>query len=203
MRVVVGTESVQREVLYGGTDGSVIDRLQERLHQGTEMLTDAGRRIMDRAVDVFNRYSSHDAVRRARRAIRSISVAIGGDSIASLDDMLGLQLASPRNQRFIMAEPETRRRYLDQRVDGYSDSYINRHFDRVGRDHYDYRLATNGMVVETEEAFSVTHYQQELAEWDEPLTKDNQFDINRNFAKCRAALTAGLEDHTSRFGNML
>ena len=45
-----------------------------------------------------------------------------------------------------MSHPQVRQHYLDQNLDGYSDSYSNVFGKEVGKEDYNYRRATNGVI---------------------------------------------------------
>lgn len=200
-------EMVGDELIYGRRSYELIEAVGNRLNNYTEVLTEAGAAFMSRARETFDRFSGHEAVRKARRALRSIGNYMQPDAILDIDSVSGLQLAKPRMQRYIMADPMARRMYYEQRIEGYGDSYVDRHQGYVGEAHRDYRLMTQDMiryetVNEKERAF-VTHFIEEIREGEEVPSLPERFDIQRSLTTLRRAFTLGGEDPTSRFGAML
>lgn len=98
-----------------------------------------------------------------KAAIRSIEGQdlVDPNTIQNICNSNMLHTANPTTQRYIMAMPELRELYHKQRVDGYSATYHDSEPGCVGKDHYDYRRVTDGVIIETEDSSTLTHYFQE------------------------------------------
>lgn len=207
--IYADSDLVSEELVYGRQSYDMIEALSQGIGRYSEVLTDAGAQFMARSREVFERYAGHNAIRNARRALRGVTGFLAPDVITDLDNLIAIQLAKPRMQRFIMADIETRRRWMDQRIEGYAESYEDRFPGFIGHDHYDYRISTDGMVlhIEDEEGnlkrLEVTHFWQELLAEDDLLSLTEKFDIQRTRSALRAAYRLNGEDPTSRFGAMM
>jgi hypothetical protein len=113
----------------------------------------------------------------ARNAIRSARGLLTPNVIQPLVSYEEFQIAQPVMQRYIMAQPDIRQLFFDQRCDGFSDTYVDQQPGKIGETHYDYRRVMNGMMVEEGEDFVVHHYLDELREGDRELTFHEQVDI--------------------------
>ena len=107
-------------------------------------------------------------------------------------------------QRWIMANPDVRKLYHEQRIDGYSDTYEDIHENSIGESHYDYRRVMNGIVVDNDDeeadyGWSSVTYFEDLAEEDRELRIDEQYDILSSWHYLQRYLAVGKEDPTSLF----
>jgi len=88
---------------------------------------------------------------------------------AAIDTFEGLQQASLTMQRWIMCHPELRQLYVDQNVDGYSDTYRPLYGKEVKENDYDYRRVMDGVIVDSNDSFKYSFYMDELIGADREL----------------------------------
>lgn len=81
-----------------------------------------------------------------------------------------LQTANLTMQRWVMTHPKVKQMYIDQNIDGYSDSYKNITGKTVGENDYNYRLVMDGAVIPTEDGWTVKHHLEDLQIGDKELT---------------------------------
>lgn len=86
-----------------------------------------------------------------------------------LTSFVALQNANATMQRWVMAHPDVRQLYLDQNIDGYSDSYQNVFGKETGEDDYNYRRVMDGVMQDEGDATVVRHYFEDLMEGDREL----------------------------------
>lgn len=147
-------------------------------------MTDMGNRFVERAKELYEKAYDSKAIQAARATLRAVKGLFHPNAIVPLESIDELRGAQPAMQRYLMANPETRQMYFDQRIDGYSDSYVNIHGKAIGDDHYDYRRVQQGMVTfnddkpEEPEWSSVT-YCEDLLHGDRELVMEEQLDIQR------------------------
>lgn len=160
--------------------------------------------LVEKALGVYERINSSEALRYARAVSRQMVSVWDQDVIRPLRSTGELQTAKLQMQRWIMAQPDIRQRYHEQRCDGYSDQYVDLHEGKVGEQHYDYRRATNSLVLEDAEGneFSTTYF-EELVEGDRELDLMEQNDIMVSWEQVKIALKANSEDPTSRWNARL
>ena len=160
---------------------------------------------MSQARDMYERMSGSQAARMLRAVSRSVRNFWQIDDIRVLTDIDQFQHAAPKMQRWIMAEPTVRTLYHKQRLDGYSESYVDIDPQGIGESHYDYRRAMDGIVVVNEDAkgndpeYVADNYMDELLPEDADLTLEEQSDILLAWEHAKAHILRRKEDPTSRF----
>lgn len=191
--------------IYGVPSQQAVDAVREQFYQGWENLTDMGKQFVQDAAAFVEDNTSHESLRRIRALARKTQHIWDDDIIRPLTDIGAVQHAQPEMQRWIMACPEVRTAYHANRLDGYSDSYKDYEPGAVGEAHHDYRVATDGLMLEQEDGSSCfTSYWD--SSWDDAtdnLDIQEQADIQTSWDMARAAIKAGREDPTSRFNNRL
>lgn len=172
--------------------------VQRQFEQFSNTLTDAGRRFMENAKQVYQQIVESDAANLARLAIRNAKALFQGNHILPLLDIDTLQTASTLMQRYIMAQPDIRALYHDSRCDGYSDTYVDLHPTKTGESHYDYRRVMQHMVQDTEEGWFVKSWAEDLVEGDRELNFDEKscilqtWDVVKMFVKAQGVAPPGV-----------
>lgn len=204
MRLAFGSDSEFDALVYGQSNPSTVNFLQNQIEQVSTMLSDAGRTFMDRGKAAFEHFNSAAAIQFARDAVRSVVGMFDVQQIHHIDSLDAMMKANTIMQRWIMANPNARERYLNQTIDGYSDTYTNVHGQDVGHDHYDYRRATDGFMVFDDECdWKAVEYVEELKEGDRDLIWEEQCDIRRVWDKMDLLFALGKDDPTNPSGGML
>lgn len=81
-----------------------------------------------------------------------------------------LQQANFTMQRWIMSHPEVRNLYLQQNIDGYSNTYKNVFGNEVGEADYNYRRVMDEVLVSNDDdVWQVKYYSEDLLEGDKEL----------------------------------
>lgn len=127
------------------------------------------------------------------------------DGIHHLGTVEELAQASVEMQRWIMAHSVLRKQYLENTIDGYSKSYIAPETEALGIDFYDYRRATDTIVM-TEilelddkpvETLQATTYFEDLLEGDVVLSIDDRFKIQATHESIDHLLANQCDDFTA------
>ncbi len=190
---------------YSQPHASTLRFLTSQFENATSALMNAGQAFVEQARQAFEQISGSHAMRTLRAAGRAIRNAWQLDEIRPMRDIGEFQHALPIMQRWIMAEPTTRKLYHQQRIDGYSDSYVDLEPGRIGEEHYDYRRVMDGILVvqetDDEEAttWTATTYMEELLPDDVDLELDQQMDILKAWDWLRAHIAQRGDDPTSRY----
>lgn len=173
----------------------MLDSYNQRVSQNFQV---AERQFSDKMRDVFARVDESEAMRLARAVGRKIRNFWSTEDIHPLTNIGMAQHASVTMQRWVMAEPTVRKMYHEQKVEGYVDSYVDVHGQVYGSNHYDYRRATQGLIVETpEEGWQAATYMEDLLEGDRELLLDEKADIQATWEFIRGALKRKKDDPTS------
>lgn len=201
-----GSVNVFTDAMFAQTHPATLQFLQQQLEAPTMVIDSMRQTFMSAAQNAFEAMHGSTAMRLARAALRGVENYWQANVIQPLYDIGAFQHATPVMQRWVMAEPLVRERYLQQRVDGYHDTYVNIHGTDVGPDHYDYRRVMNGVVVFDEETdnieeqgWSATTYFDEIMPEDRELTIEEQDDILTTWQHVRDHILRGKEDPTSRW----
>lgn len=170
----VGDQDTYSALVYQEHHPGTLRYLQHQVEQPTAALSETTRAFMDQAKEMYERFSSSDAMRRVRAAGRYISNVWKRDVIRPLNDLGELQHAPLAMQRWLMAYPEIRTMYHQQQCDGYGETYVDAEPGLVGSRHSDYRAVMSGIVVmdEENETWSSTQY------FDSRLDDDDEVDLD-------------------------
>ncbi len=159
-------------------------------------LTQAGRDFMNAGVQQYRKINDHAAIKAARTVLRHTVNFHQPNTVYELLDLTSIRTTQGVMQRYVMAEPQIRTEYIKQRIDGYSDNYIDVHDGAMRHDHYDYRRVMDGMVVETDDSWVVNTYAHDTLGNDaDELTLDEKVNIISTWEFAKMCLEAG-EDPT-------
>lgn len=193
------------DIMGGGIpDDSARQWLAQKSEMVRSTLSTAGQVFFEKARSLYDIVSESQALQMLRNLKGRSDDVWSSNQISYLHTLEQLQTAGPIMQRWIMAEPELRTRYIDQTVDGYSDTYVNYHGDVVGDRHYDYRRVMTGVVqVEEDRDFIIQHFSDYMSEDEKELDFYQKIDILNTWDKVRHYLEEGGEDPTSVYGAQL
>ena len=198
-------------VMAGGADGfhtsifgtqhpGTLAFIERSLSDATSTLTEAGQRFMAGARELYERFSSSEAMRLMRAAARAAQHLGQSNTIRFLADIGALQQAPPVMHRYIMAEPTVRKLYHEDRCEGYAGMYDDVSPGDVGESHYDYRRVMQNMVTfESDGGWTATTWGEDLHDGDYELSFEEKCDMLDSWWAVREYLKAGGEDPTSRF----
>jgi len=168
------------------------------------MLHEAARSFFTLGGDIYKTIDASEAMRMYRAVGRKISNTFISDGIVQVPDIGGLQHASLKMQRFIMAEPTTRTLFHKNSCDGYSDTYVDLDPGLVGREHYDYRRATDGVYMASDAGvLTATTWSEKYRDGDKPLSAEEKADVQLTWALQRKLILMGKEDPTDKYNGSL
>lgn len=141
----------------------------------------------------------------AEALMRQTNHMFDPNAIRPLYTLAELQTAKPTMQRWIMACPDVREMYHNNQIDGYSGTYEDAQPGMIGVQHYDYRMATTGMVAlneETEDWKSTTYFEEPIGE-DRDLSFLDKVDIMISWSQIQHQMRTQQYDPTSVWNNKL
>lgn len=192
------------DVAGGGfVDDGVKDWLTQQSQVARQNLGSAGSQFFDWARSAYEMVTESQAMQMLRNLRHQHENMWVGDDVHRLSSMESYQTAGMVMQRWIMANPTLRNMYLNQEVDGYSDTYVNYGGDAVGAAHYDYRRVMSGVVEADVEGYTCCVYVEQLPEDEVKLHDKQRLDIIRTWNNIERALELGEEDPTSPYGAQL
>lgn len=192
-------------MLYPEPNVNTQNYIRNQIDRYSETLTEVGRNFMKTSKEVYDRFNDINAVRLAKSALRSAHGLFHDDSIQALNTLERLRMAQPVMQRWIMAEPTIREIYHQQRCDGFSDSYVDLHPNQIAKGHYDYRVVTDGIILESDnedDPWTSITYSEELETGDRELDIIEKADILSTWDITKMFIGEG-EDPTNMFGGKL
>lgn len=201
MQVIDGGSQTFDALAYGDPHPGTVAFFQNQMENLSQYAGQVGEQFIQSAQDLYSRFNHSTAMRYARAAKRSLGSIFQNDAVRQLASIAELQQAPPVMQRWIMAEPTTRKMYHRQMVEGYEGSYKDAFPNDVGESHYDYRRVMDGLVVDDPdtEDWVATTYLDEIFEGDHELEIDQQADIFYTWKMTKARILHGGSDPTSRW----
>lgn len=127
-----------------------VDYMRGQFQATAQLLDPAMQQFAAQAYKVFEDTHSAEALERQRRIqLEYQGVGLGSQTVilpvATLDEFCS---ATPYMQNWIMAHPGAAQLHIDQRLDGYSDTYVSPCPDLAGIHNPYYRAVTNGVHVD-------------------------------------------------------
>ncbi len=199
MHVSLGTDLI--DVFAGGRLGQGTKAyFNERAAEVRATVSGAAAQFFDQARTLYQVIDASAATQILRNLKVKVDTTWQSNEILNLQTLQELQTAAPVMQRWIMAQPDLRSKYLHQEVQGYGESYVNYQGDAVGRRQYDFRRVTDGVVFENDEGYHFTDYRENLAEDDVELSLHQKVDILKTWKQIEHYLHEADEDPTSPEG---
>lgn len=203
MNLAFGAADAWSAAVYGETNPSTAAFLANQFNNFSNVVTDAGRKFYQAGLDAFNHFNGSEAMRFARKVVSAINGAFDTPYIHEYQTLEQMQNASTLMQRWVMANPTIRGLYHRQLCDGYSETYTDVAPGCIGDQHYDYRVATQGLINYGEDdGWKTTIYFEELKEGDRDLLLEEQVAIQHTWSALEALAALG-EDPTSPTGGKL
>lgn len=204
MNLAFGASDAWAAAVYGEAHPDTVSFLQNQFTAlGGAMknsLTEVGQRFFNAGLDAFNHYNGAEAIRFARKVISKLDGGFESEYIIPCTSLELLRSASLVNQRWIMAHQEIRQRYLDQRCDGYSETYTSPDPQGIGAKHYDYRRAMDGLLQTVGEDDVFVNYLDELREGDRDRTIGEKAAIQYTWQAIDLIRAMTNEDMTNKQG---
>jgi hypothetical protein len=199
--LIEGGQDFFDALAFGMPHQGTINFLNDHLATASTNLSQSAANYFATIGDAFARVDFNKTAHIVRMAHRKVKSIWQNDDIRPLYALAELQHAQPQMQRWIMAEPTTRSLFHKQQIDGYSDTYVDMQPGKVGVQHYDYRRAMNGLVVETESGgWTATTFMDQLLPNDRALTLGEQIDVQDTWNAMRERIKRKKEDPTSKYG---
>lgn len=190
---------------YGNPHPGTLTYIRQKFDTLSTTLTDVGAQFMADARSKWNEFMGSDALRRARAVKEKL---LGGmylrNEVQTYSGIGQFQSATPMMQNLIMSEPSVRQMFYDQRIDGYSGSYVDPNPGLIGWDDPVYRSVMNGVAVDDKEHdFHIRVVLDDLPEGVAKLAIDQISNALNTFATARSFIEAGMEDITSLTGGWM
>lgn len=189
MAIIVSSSDAGMDyAMYGDKSHFVAGYIQQQLQQMPVYGSDYQNRIHQSMQSSYG-YLTDTSIRHGIvQSLRNAGVDLGENFIVELKTFEELQKANLTMQRWVMADPFVRQLYLDQNIDGYSQTYINTSGKYVGERDYHYQLVMSGVPVEVGDGRTLTkfyHAEEDLREGDRKLSHHDKIAIQRTWTNAR------------------
>lgn len=205
MQVLTGGETEFDGLMYGDKHPGTMGFLQSQLGGSfSNTLTDVGKQMYSTLGQMFEQFNGSHAMQLVKSVRRKVVGMFEQDVIKPLFEIEEIQQATLNMQRWIMAQPQLRQLYHDQRCDGFSTSYVDYQPDSIGVKHYDYRRVMDGLATEDEDGtLVINHYYDEDFPDDAELSLQDKVDVINTWDRIKQFLDKGEFDPTSKLGERL
>lgn len=203
MPVINSSYETLGSVLFGQPTQDAInyfEGVRDKVAQRTDIF--AGDFIANTKSVFENIYSSR-AMELARAAINKAGALFSPDIVKELITLTDFQTAKPQMRRIMMANPVIRQRWMDNRCEGYGESYVDFEPGAIGENHYDYRRVMDGIVHEVDGESRVKVYFEELREGDVAYSASERIDAVSSWRNCENMMLLAAKDPTSEWNSDL
>lgn len=166
------------KMLYGDRSNFLTTYLQNQMQQLTPAFNAMGQKLYDSLMTSYNYVTDKLTQYSIRNELSSVGIQYLDNYYQELLDWTALQNANVTMQRWVMSHPTLRQHYIDQNLDGYSDTYVNISGKNVGKEDYNYRRAMNGVM--TDDGYSL--YFEDLMPGDRELDHYEKDIIQNTFS---------------------
>lgn len=156
-------------VLYGNKSDLMNNYLVQQLQQVRPAFNEFSQRIYQNLQNSYNFINDKMVQYGLLNQLQSQGVQVVDNYYAELNSFTAIQNANLTMQRWVMSHPEVRQLYLDQNLDGYSETYKNVFGKGVGEQDYNYRRVMDGVVQDNDNGWVIKHYIEDLMPGDKEL----------------------------------
>lgn len=201
MRAISGNADSFSAAIGSVPTKRVIRRLDTMYDNFSSRLSGRSRDFYERGRErTRNRTLTVDKFKRKARAVkRATQNLFRNNDIRELVDIGEFQHAPSKQVRFLMAEPSVRRRFHNNRCNGFDTRYYDLQHNVVGDDHYDYRIMYDGHYQKRDDGtFSANIYPELYRNGDDELDFEDKADLISSNLRIKWFMDQGDEDPTSR-----
>lgn len=169
-------------MLYGNKSNILNNYLMQQMQRVQPTFNEFSSRIYNALQNSYNFVNDKMIQYGILNQLNQQGVQVQDDYFRELLSFQDLQQANLTMQRWVMSHPQVRQYYLDQNIDGYSDTYNNVFGKGVGEADYNYRRVMDGALVDNDDdTFTIKWYNEDLLEGDVPLNHYQQVRIRNTY----------------------
>lgn len=189
--------------LFGQQTNSFKEYLHNSLNNYTAQIAPHAAGIVEAVTTRFAEQMSTGAQRKIEAFRNKVAATWQADMVKVLGDVGQIQQAPDSMVRWVMAQPDIRQHFIEGRCEGYGDRYVDNNPGGVGLNHYDYRVATSGVVMQEDDAFVVRNHYEHLYEEERELTLLEKNAIQVTWETMCASMETDITDPTSEWNAVL
>jgi hypothetical protein len=161
--------AAMKMMLYGDKSNFIGNYITQQMQQLAPAFNEFSNRVYQNLQSSYNYVTDQLTRRGLMNQLQQQGVQVLDNYFMELTSFTQLQNANLTMQRWVMCIPEVNQLYLDQNIDGYSETFKNINGNGVGDNNYSYRLATDGLIQDTENGFMYKHHIEDLLPGDREL----------------------------------
>lgn len=170
MGIVINTPEAGIDyMLYGDRSNVVSDYLYSQMQALPQTFTGLGQRVQKALSDSYSFVTDKLTKYGIMSQITSSGASIADNNFNALYSYDSLVNANLSMQRYVMSHPQLKQLYVEQNIDGYSDTYVNLTGKDIGDNDYNYRMVMDGVLTSDKDQWVVKHYIQDLLPGDKEL----------------------------------
>ena len=198
---ITGDTNTFRALAYGRPDLLTLDWCRQQEQQHLMMLDPVVRANYEAMAGTVFGAIDYEGIASMARALRNQSEGVWlVNDIIPLTTIGEMQNPPPVMVDWIMANPDVRDLYHQQRIAGYDEYHIDHDPGCIGVDHYHYRRVVNGIFEENKAGEMVAvEWLEDLRKPTDDLLFAEQLIIQGVWDEMSKVLAEGNADPTSRF----
>ncbi len=157
-------------VLYGNKSSALSTVLQNQLAYIQPGFNDFSNRVYQNLQNTYNFIHDKMVQYNILREVQGEGIEAVDNYFYECNSFAMLQNANTTMQRWIMSHPQVRQYYLEQNVDGYSNTYQNVFGKDIGIEDYNYRRVMNEVLIDGDDSWKVQYFEEDLMPNDKELT---------------------------------
>lgn len=188
--IINGDATTFHTLLYGVPDNKVLNYLETQMTSLNNYIGEKSNWLLDRGREIYNTFSSSDAIRRIKENIFINGTSVNGNTITPLqyDDIFN---PSPIMKRYTMVCPDLYSLYRKQRCNGYNGVFVD--VDPTVTEpewKLDYMAVNNGICrTDKEELYAEIFCSEDL----EDLSFSEQVAIRQSWKLASKIMALGLD----------
>lgn len=194
INMIDGSRELEEALLYRPPSRQLATYLQDNFSSAMENIRSKSSAFMNRISDLYHRYTSDEAIIRAKDVLHNSSTYLHDDIITRTNyhDLNNTTLAT---QRYIMASPEIGKLHKRNMIHGYQDTFKDFEDGVYGEDRTDYMRVMDGILQfdeETGEAYYNKYYFVDET-GDMELTDNEKYSIIESWKQVSYYLAQGID----------
>ena len=202
-QVLTLSEPALELMLYGSKAGIMNNYLQRQMQNIQPAFNEFSNRIYNTIQTSYNFINDKLTQYGLLNELQQNGVQALDNHYQELHSFTDLQNANFTMQRWVMAHPQVRQLYIDQNLDGYSNSYENVFGKNQGEQDYNYRRVMDGALESTDDRWVYKHYlddilpgDKDLDHYEKSIIRNTYDTIAHVLATCNFDFTNPSPEHT-------
>ena len=202
-QVLTLSEPALELMLYGSKTGIMNNYLQRQMQTIQPAFNEFSNRIYNTIQTSYNFINDKLTQYGLLNELHQNGVQALDNCYQELHSFTDLQNANFTMQRWVMAHPQVRQLYIDQNLDGYSNSYENVFGKNQGEQDYNYRRVMDGALESTDDHWVYKHYledilpgDKELDHYEKSIIRNTYGTIDHLLSTCNFDFTNPSPEHT-------